>query len=250
MHARPLRSRRTPILGVMLVLVFAGGLAGCGGGEGLSKADIQAKIDSGNAGPETFPDSADGKEQQRLQAEADEDQREAERALERRKELAKLEKEQRDETKKLMDEGVAGGNDEDSVIPIGSADPELERFRARLAGTCAGGQQRIMAVSKDAEKAAKSKDPMKILAAAQAYSDALNDFMAALGRLDPPASVRSDYRAWLQTINDLADNARLQVVSYSDPEKSQKLAAKTEKLFEQLVIQSATLGVTCLSATA
>lgn len=232
-----------------MALLLTVSLAACGGG-GLSKDEIAAKIDDGNAGAQTFPDSADAQSQKEAQENADKDQAAAEQAIKRRDELAKLEKEQREETDRLMKDGVAGGNDEDSTIPIGSADPELERFRARLAGVCAGGQQRIVQVSKDAEKAAKSKDPMKILAAAQAYTDALNDFMAALGKLDPPASVRADYRSWLQTINDLADNARLQVVSYSDPKKSQKLAAKTEKLFEQLVIKSATLGVTCLSATA
>lgn len=232
-----------------MALILTVSLSACGGGD-LSKDDIAAKIDDGNAGAQTFPDSADAKAAKEAQANADKDQDAAEQAIKRRKELADLEKEQREETERLMDDGVAGGNDEDSVIPIGSADPELERFRARLAGVCAGGQKRIVDVSKDAEKAAKSKDPMKILAAAQSYTDALNDFMAALQRLDPPASVRADYRSWLQTINDLADNARLQVVSYADPKKSQKLAKKTETLFQELIVKSATLGVTCLSATA
>lgn len=249
MLARPPRSRRPSILGGLLALALTVSLSACGGGD-LSKEDIAAKIDDGNAGAQTFPDSADAQSQKEAQENADKDQAAAEQAIKRRKELADLEKEQREETERLMDDGVAGGNDEDSVIPIGSADPELERFRARLAGVCAGGQKRILDVSKDAEKAAKTKDPMKILAAAQAYQDALNDFMAALTRLDPPASVRADYRSWLKTINDLADNARLQVVSYADPKKSAKLAKKTESLFQELILKSATLGVTCLSATA
>lgn len=216
----------------------------------MSKADIEAKINDGNAGTEVTSEGATAEDQTKRQQEADEDQREADRALQRRKELAQLEKEQQEETERLMEDGVAGGNDEDSTIPIGSADPELENFRAKLAGVCAGGQKRIVQVSEEAQAAAKTKDPMKILAAAQGYTDALNDFMAALARLDAPPSVRADYRSWQRTINDLADNARLQVVSYADPKKSQKLAAKTQKLFEELVVKSATLGVTCLSATA
>lgn len=248
MHVPALRNRRAIFLAAVTAITLTGGLTACGGG--YDKAKIQADIDAGNAGPQTFPDSATGASQKEQQAYADEDARDAKRALERRQELAALEKKQQEETERLMRDGVPGGNDSDQEIPIGSADPEVEEFRARLAGVCAGGQKRLVEVSKDAEAAAKTKDPMKILAAAQGYSDALNDFMAALGRLDPPASVRADYRSWLATITALSDNARLQVISYSDPKKSQRLAAKTEKLTIQLVEKSAALGVTCLSVTA
>ncbi len=247
MLARSTRSRRATFLTAVMAVTLSGGLAACGGGE---TADIKAQIDSGNAGPKTFPNDATAAAQKQQQAYADEDAREAKRALERRKELAELEKTQQEETERIMRNGVAGGNDEDQEIPIGSADPEVENFRARLAGVCAGGQKRLLKVSKEAEAAGKSKDLVKGLAAAQAFSDALNDFMGALGGLNPPASVRSDYRAWLGTITALSDNVRLQAVSYADPKKSQRLAAKTQRLTEQLVVQSATLGVTCLSVTA
>lgn len=248
MPPRHSRNRRAIFLATVTAITLSGGLAACGGG--YDKAEIQGTIDAGNAGPETFPNSATAADKAEQQRYADEDARDAQRALERRKELAELEKKQQEETERLMRDGSPGGNDSDQEIPIGSADPEVEEFRARLAGVCAGGQKRILKVSKEGEAAAKTKDPVKILAAAQDFSDALNDFMGALGNLNPPASVRSDYRAWLGTITALSDNVRLQAVSYADPKKSQRLAAKTQKLSEQLVVQSATLGVTCLSVTA
>ncbi len=242
-----MRNRRAIFLTAVTAFALTGGVSACGGG--YDKAKIQADIDAGNAGADSFPDTASGAAQKEAQENADQDARDAQRALERRKELADLEREQQAETDRLMEEGVAGGNNADSEIPIGSADPELERFRARLAGVCAGGQKRILKVQAEVEKATKSKDPIKILAAAQSFSTALNDFMAALGNLDAPASVRSDYRAWLATINALADNVRLQVISSGDPKKAAKLQEKSTRLTEQLVLQSAELGVTCLSVT-
>ena len=242
-----MRNRRAIFLTAVTALTLTGGLSACGGG--YDKAKIQADIDAGNAGPNSFPDSANAADKIEAQNNADEDAREAKRALERRKELADLEKTQQAETERLMKDGVAGGNDDDSEIPIGSADPALEEFRAKLAGVCAGGQKRILKVQSEVEKATKSKDPIKILAAAQSFSTALNDFMAALNGLNPPASVRSDYRDWLATINALSDNVRLQVVSSGDPKKSVKLQAKTTELTQKLVMQSAALGVTCLSVT-
>lgn len=241
-----MRKQRAIFLSAIAALAMTGGLAACGGDD---QASIAAKIDEGNAGAETFPDSATGAAAKEQQENADADAAAAQRALERREELAELERTQQEETERLMREGSPGGNVEDSEIPIGSADPAAQDFRARLSGVCAGGQKRIIAVSKDAEEAAKSKDPMKILEAAQGYTLALNDFMGALSALNPPQSMRADYRSWLNTINALADNARLQVVSYADPKKSAELGAKTQRLFEQLVVKSATLGVTCLSST-
>lgn len=242
-----MRNRRAIFLTAVTALTLTGGLSACGGGYDTAK--IQADIDAGNAGPNTFPDTATGAAAMEAQNNADEDAREAKRALERREELKKLEESQAAETARLMKEGVAGGNDADGEIPIGSADPEVEQFRARLAGVCSGGQKRLLKVQTEVEKATKSKDPIKILAAAQSFSTALNDFMGALKNLEAPPSVRGDYRAWLGTINALADNVRLQVISTGDPKKSAKIQAKTTRLTEQLVLQSATLGVTCLSVT-
>lgn len=181
------------------------------------------------------------------QLEADADARAAEQARKRREELAELERTQQEETERLLEDGTPGGNPEDAAFPIGSADPEVERFRARLAGICDGAQKRIVSITKRAEAATKAKDPERLLRVAQDYNDVLNDFTSALDQIDAPASVRSDYRAWLGTINALADNARLQLVSQSDPKKTAKLAREFETLGLRLVEQSAGLGVICLS---
>lgn len=237
-----LRSSRTAfLLAAVAAMPFA--LAACGKEETVSQTSLD-EVAFDNGAPKDGRDSTVSERQ----SQADEDARAAEQARERRQQLADLEAEQKAETDKILEEGVPGGNPEDATIPLGSADPEVERFRSRLAGVCDGATQRITKVSKKADAATKSKDPVRILAVAQEYNDILNDFTGALDRIDPPPSVRSDYRAWQGTMNDLADNIREQLVSQGDAKKTAQLQREFQSLSAELVGQTASLGVVCLSS--
>lgn len=234
--------RRVSLLA--LTLAVPAGLAACGG-EPIDQSRLD-EVQFGDSGA-----AADRRDQTTTerQLEADADARAAEIARKRRQELAELEAEQRAETERLLKEGTPGGNPEDAAFPIGAADPEIERFRARLAGICDGAQKRIAEITKQAENATKSKDPARMLKSAQDYNDILNRFMNALGGLDAPPGIRSDYRAWLGTISALSDNVRLQLVSQADAKRAAELAREFQTLGTKLVEQSAGLGVICLSPT-
>jgi hypothetical protein len=226
-------------------LTLSFGVAACGS----DSDDLARKIDAAQVGEAGVAAGITNTGADERKVNADADQIAAEQAIKRRKELAALDASQDAETKKLEKEGVPGGNDGDTSIPIGSADPDEQAFRAKLAGVCSGGQSRIQKAGIKASSAAKSKDPKKVLEAAQAYSSALDDFTNALHELDPPKSMETDYSGWLQTIDDLSSTVRLQLVSTSDPAATKRLQTRLTKLTTQLIEQSAKLGVTCLSAT-
>lgn len=240
-----MRHSRAVLLSIAVACSLSGGLAACGGS---GENSIAKKVDQM---PQSEQDVVDGvtATDQTAQEQYNSDAADARAALARRKKLADLEKTQQAETEKIMKEGVPGAEDETDSVPIGSADPDVEKFRAQLAGVCAGGQKRILQAGDDATKAAKTKDPMKILAAAQTYAGALDLFLNSLAKLTPPASMKSDYQKWLTTINDLASNVRLQLIMQGDPQEAAKLNVKTTKLATRLIEQSAALGVTCLSTT-
>lgn len=237
MHSRRL------IGAALAALCLSGGLAACGG---PSSDDLARQIDQklANSGDDT---GVTVPAQESAQDQANLDVRDAAQAKRRRAELANLDKLRKEETDKVMKEGVPGGNDEDATVPIGSEDPAVEKFRARLTGVCEGGQERIHKVTLAAEKAKKSKDPQKLLKVAQDYTAALNDFQSALKGLDAPASEKATYAAWLVTIDALSTNVRVQIAAQGDPKEAARYQAKTERLATRLLEQSATLGVTCLS---
>lgn len=235
-------SRRTAFL-LVAAFVLPVGLGACGGEEPVS----QTTIDNVQLGENGVRSGLRDSTVSERQLDADADERAAEQARKRRAELAAFEKEQKAETDKILEEGVPGGNPEDSVFPIGSSDPEVERFRSRLAGVCDGAQQRITKITKRGDAAAKSKDPTKLLKVAQDYNDVLNDFMTTLDELDAPPGISSEYRDWKDTINALADNVRMQLVSQGNPKKVARLGREFQELSGQLLERSASLGVICLS---
>ncbi len=214
------------------------GLAACGGG--ATQSEIEKKIDAASVGEENVAAGATASELAQEQADKDADARAAREALERRKELERIQAEQKAEAEKVMT---------GDVEPDTGLDLEQQRFRARLAGVCDGAQSRITKVSKQAEKAQKGKDPEELLKVAQEYNDALNDFIIALKQVDPPAAEQKLYTSWLGTIDDLANNIRLQIVSSADAKESARLQKKTEALTTTFVTQTAQLGVMCLSVT-
>ncbi|MDQ8045324.1 MAG: hypothetical protein AAGC46_06265 [Solirubrobacteraceae bacterium] len=238
-----MHSRR--LLGAALAaLCLSGGLAACGG---PSSDDLAARIDQrlanqGDNNGVSIP------AQQTEQDQANADARDAAQAKKRRAELAKLDELREAETKKILADPPPGGADEDTTIPSGdAADPAVEKFQAKLTGVCEGGQERIHKITLAAEKAKKAKDAAALLAVAQDYNSALNDFQDALTGLKPPASQAAKYAAWLKTINALSTNIRVEIAAQGDPEEAAKYQAKTEKLGTRLLVQSAELGVTCLS---
>ncbi|MFT4034786.1 MAG: hypothetical protein QM679_04325 [Patulibacter sp.] len=214
------------------------GLAACGG-DGMSQADIERKVDAASVGEENVGGTSTASDLAREQAQKDADQRAAAEAVKRREELERIQREQKAEAEKVMSGDVAE-----------SADSLAEqRFRARLAGVCDGAQERISKVAKAAEKATKTKDPDELLEAAKEYSASLNDFTAALKALDPPAAQQALFAAWLHTIDGLANSIRLQLVSIADQDEYQRLQQKTAKLTTRFLTQTAQLGVTCLTVT-
>lgn len=227
-----------PLLLSVLALSGTMGVAACGGG--TTQSDIEKKIDAAAIGEENVAAGATASELAQEQADKDADARAAEEARERRKELARIEAEQKAEAERVMNDEVQADT---------GLDLEEQRFRARLAGVCDGAQKRITDVSKAAEQAQKAKDPEELLKVAQEYNDTLNDFITALKQVDPPAAQQALYASWLVTIDDLANNIRLQIVSSADPEESARLQKKTEKLTTKFVTQTAQLGVMCLSVT-
>ena len=227
-----------PLLLVVLALSSTVGLAACGGG--MSQSDIEKKVDAASIGDENVTDgpvSASSLAQD--QANKDADQQAAADAVKRRKELDSIEKEQKAEADKVMS----------GDVPSDAVSIAEQRFRARLAGVCDGAQSRISKVSKLADEATKAKDPQQLLKVAQDYNDALNDFIAALKGLDPPASQQKLYASWLGTIDDLSNTIRLQLVSVADKKAYARLQKKTESLSLTFLTQTAQLGVTCLSVT-
>ena len=239
-----MRNRRA-LVALALGLCLPMGLSACG--DGPTTAEIETQINA-NPGAQGGADAFAVSKTKTVQDQADEDARAADLAKKRREELAQLEREKQAETDRIMNGGGAtGGTLDDSAIPIGSADPAVEKFRAQLSGVCEGGQKRLTNISRDAENAAKKKDPTALLKVAQDYTDALNDFQAGLVALVAPASMAGDYREWLTTIDDLTTNVRIQLVSQGDPKKAAKYQARTEALATKLLEQSAGLGVTCLS---
>lgn len=227
-----------PLLVGVLALGMTTTVAACGGG--MSQSDIEKKIDAASVGEENVADGATASELAQEQVDKDADARAAEEARQRRKELEAIEREQKAEAEKVM----TGDVESDDPVTI-----EEQRFRARLAGVCDGAQSRITKVSKAAEAATKAKDPEDLLKVAQDYNDALNDFITALKQVDPPASQQALYTSWLGTIDDLANNIRLQLVSVADQTEYARLQKKTESLTLKFVTQTAQLGVTCLSVT-
>lgn len=227
-----------PLLLTLLAIGGSMGLAACGGG--TTQSDIEKRIDAASVGEENVAAGATASELAQEQADKDADARAAREAQERRKELQRIEAEQKAEAEKVMNDEVQADT---------GLDLEEQRFRARLAGVCDGAQKRITTVSKAAEKAQKAKDPEELLKVAQEYNDTLNDFITALGQVDPPATQRALYTSWLATIDDLSNNIRLQLVSAADPKESARLQKKTEALTTKFVTQTAQLGVMCLSVT-
>lgn len=227
-----------PLLLVVLATSGSVGIAACGGGS--TQSDIEKKIDAASVGEENVAAGATASELAQEQADKDADARAAEEARQRRKELAQIEAQQKAEAKKVM----TGEVEADTGLDL-----EEQRFRARLAGVCEGAQERITDVSKAAEKAQKAKDPEELLKVAQEYNDTLNDFIAALKQVNPPAAQQALYTSWLGTIDDLSNNIRLQLVSAADRKESARLQKKTETLTTRFVTQTAQLGVMCLSVT-
>jgi hypothetical protein len=228
----------------LLLIVLAVGtpsvtLAACGGA-GMSQSDIEKKIDAASVGEEKVADGASASELAQEQVNKDADAQAAADARARRKELADIEAAQKAEAQKVM----SGDVPSDDPVSL-----DEQRFRARLAGVCEGAQSRITKVSKAAEAATKAKDPQDLLKVAQDYNDALNDFIRALKQVDAPASQQALYRSWLGTIDELASNIRLQLVSVADQTEYARLQKKTESLTLKFVTQTAQLGVTCLSVT-
>lgn len=242
-----MHSRRALSIGLALMAMTGTStfLAACGGGP--TSAEIARQVDA-NPGAQGGAEAFNVTQTRTVQEQADADAQAAELAKKRRDELADLEREQKAETDRIMNgDGAAGGTLDDSAIPIGSADPAVEKFRAQLSGVCQGGQKRLHNVALDAEKATKKKDPTALLKVAQDYTDTLNDFEAGLASLKPPASMAGDYREWLTTVDDLSSTIRLLLVSQGDKKKAARLQKKTETLATRLLEQSAGLGVTCLS---
>lgn len=240
MALRSSRIRTTTLL-LAAAVALPAGLAACGDDQ-VDQSAVDRIEAGGNGAAASLRDNTVTERQNQ----ADEDARAAEQARKRREELAALEAEQKAETDKILKDGVPGGNDEDATIPLGAADPELEKFRARLAGVCDGASQRIVKVSKKADKVSKTNDPVQMLAVAQEYNDVLNDFSAALDRITPPDSVKQDYEEWQGTMDALAANVRQQLVSQGDPKAMKKLQTEFQTLSAKLVTQTAALGVVCL----
>ncbi len=234
-----LRVHRSLLL-VLVALVPATTVAACGGGGGMSQSEIEQKVDAASVGEQNAgggDTSNSGLAQQ--QADSDADQRAADEAVRRRKELEQIQADQKAETEKILK-----GSTPDEGISL-----DEQRFRARIAGVCEGAQSRITKVSKAAKTATKTKDLQALLVVAQDYNDALGDFLTALKAVDAPASERALYASWLETIDDLSANIRLQLVSIADKKAYAKLSAKTEQLTATFITQTAQLGVTCLSIT-
>lgn len=238
-----MHKRRGLLVGLAMV-ALTGGLTACG--DGPSSEELAAQIDANPSVGAADPFAVS--KTKSLQEQADDDAKAAKRALERRRELAQLDAEQKAENDRILNgDGAPGGTLDESSIPIGASDPEVEKFRARLSGVCQGTQKRLQNVAKDGEKAAKSKDPNKILKAAQDYTDTLNDFGSGLAAIDAPSSMAGDYREWLGTIDTLSSTIRILLVSQGDRKKADRLQTKVNRLTTDFLEQSAGLGVTCIS---
>ena len=224
----------------LLLLALAGtfGLAACGGG--MSQSDIEQKVDAASVGEENVADGASPSDLAREQVKKDADAKAAQAAVDRRQELAKIERDQKAEAEKVMDADTTASS---------ATDLAEQKFRARLAGVCDGAQERISKLSAKAKRAQQAKDPQELLKVAQDYNDALNDFIAALKAVDAPPSEQALFTSWLGTIDDLASNIRLQLVSFADHAAYNRLEKKTESLTTRFITQTAQLGITCLSVT-
>lgn len=224
----------------LLLLALAGtfGLAACGGG--MSQSDIEQKVDAASVGEENVADGASPSDLAKEQVKKDADARAAQAAVDRRQELAKIERDQKAEAEKVMNADTSASS---------ATDLAEQKFRARLAGVCDGAQERISKLSAKAKRAQKAKDPQELLKVAQDYNDALNDFIAALKAVDAPPSEQALFTSWLGTIDDLASNIRLQLVSFADQSAYNRLEKKTESLTTRFITQTAQLGITCLSVT-
>ncbi|MBO9533444.1 MAG: hypothetical protein J7513_10765 [Solirubrobacteraceae bacterium] len=232
-----------PLLLTLAAFAVVPGLAACGGDDGLSQKEIEQQIDSASVGEENAGagDTASALAKKQLEKQADEQA--ARDAVKRRKELEKIQADQKKQTEDFM-KGDVGGDADDA------ADLEKQKFEAKLAGVCDGAQARITKVSKAAEAASKSDDPSKLLKVATDYNDALGDFATALKAVDVPADQADLYKRWLATIDDLSNTIRLQVVSLNDPTQTAKLQKRAEKLTARFLDQTFQLGVRCISLTA
>ncbi len=227
------------------MVAMTGGLTACG--DGPTSEELAQQIDANPSAGAADPFKVS--QTKTLQQQADDDAKAAEAAKKRRDELAQYDREQKAETEAIMNgDGAPGGTLEESSVPIGSADPEVERFRARLSGVCQGTQRRLTKVASDGEDASKGKDTNAVLKVAQDYTDTLNDFQSALAGLTPPDSMAADYRDWQDTVDSLSSTIRILLVSQGDPKKATRLQDKVNTLFGRFIEQSAGLGVTCISA--
>ncbi len=226
-----------PLLLSLAIGVAVPGLAACGGGDQMSQEQIEKIVDAQSESSDTVASTDRASDLARRQLEDDADQAVADEAVKRRKELERIEAQQKRETEKVMKGDVEEQPD----------DMDERRFRAQVAGVCDGAQARITKVSKAAEKASKGDDPSKLLKVATDYNDALGDFVTALKSVDAPPSQSELYDDWLGTIDDLSNTIRLQLVSLVDPKESAKLQEKTGKLTSKFLAQTAQLGVPCIS---
>ncbi|MEH3054532.1 MAG: hypothetical protein PGN13_11090 [Patulibacter minatonensis] len=230
-----------PLLLVALTLGATTGIAACGNGDGMSQKQIEEIVDRQAAAQDGAPGTSSNSSLAQEQVDEDEDARVAEEARKRREELDAIDKAQKAETEKILSGDL---DDEDDAVTLAES-----KFRGQLAGVCTGVQKRIDKVAKAASKATKSKDPQELLVVAQQYNEALSDFGKALRQLDAPPTQAKLYAAWLGTIDDLASNIRLQLVSFADKTAYAKAEKKTAELATTFVAQTAQLGVQCFSVS-
>jgi len=230
------------VVAALLALV----VSGCGGGQ--SAAQINAQINAQATQP-TIESALQQRVNHQQQVQAQQDASQARAAAARAKQLDRIQAEQTAATQRA--EAATAGGDANSVAsqPLGSSSPAVEKFKAQVSGVCAGTQKRITAISDASKKAVKSKDPSQLLAVAQSYNTALTVFVGALGAIHAPASEAKKFAKFQSTLNQLFAAARQSVLlSATGGAASQAVQAKTAKLTTEFVLESADLGVTCLSS--